>query len=90
MRNVAALSKRLAALSARIVESMPPDPLAGMSPRERECIERYLMTVDPVERFISYLDGIDPVAIRNHRGLLPEEMTVEAAQEAYIKEIERR
>lgn len=87
----ASLLKRLETASALLAEEIAhrgPDPLAGLSIRQREFILHYRKTTDQTKQFVDCIEGTDPVAVLLNRSCLNADCSEAEAQEAYHREIE--
>ena len=52
----------------RVKASIPPDPMEGMTPRARACVEEYLKRTTPEQQFLDLIHGRYPLGLRCEDG----------------------
>lgn len=71
-----------------VKSNIPPDPLAGLTNRQRAFVNRYRKETTPERQWLDYLNNMaTPEALIQRVGL-PSDCTEIQAQEAYHREIE--
>ncbi len=45
----------------RVKASIPPDPMEGMTPRARACVEEYLKRTTPEQQYLDLMHGQHPL-----------------------------
>lgn len=69
---------------------MPPDPLAGLTDKQRAMVRRYRDSTDAVDQYINCIEGTGPLAALSVGGRITANCTDAEAQDAYQKLLDVR
>ena len=61
MRGVGRHLSFVQAAIERVKASIPPDPMEGMTPRARACVEEYLKRTTPEQQYLDLMHGQHPL-----------------------------
>ena len=61
MRGVGRSLLLVQAAIERVKASIPPDPLEGLTPRARACVEEYLKRTTPEQQYLDLMQGRHPL-----------------------------
>lgn len=85
------ISRKIDLVKQAVMEvraSIPPDPLAHLTEKERCAIEQYRKLVDPINQYLDATTGNNPAALFDESPITQSMSDLEA-QEAYERELNK-